>query len=103
MALAQGTDSVLMDEPTTFLDISHQLSFMQTARSMAASGKAVVIVLHDLCMALKWADTLAVMRSGEILYLGSPGEVFESGALSEAMDVDVRRVQTGEGWQYYYA
>ena len=103
MALAQGTDSVLMDEPTTFLDISHQLSFMQTARSMAASGKAVVIVLHDLCMALKWADTLAVMRSGEILYLGSPAEVFESGALSEAMDVDVRRVQTGEGWQYYYA
>lgn len=103
MALAQGTDSVLMDEPTTFLDISHQLSFMQTARSMAASGKAVVIVLHDLCMALKWADTLAVMRSGELICLGSPAEVFESGALSEAMDVDVRRVQTGEGWQYYYA
>ena len=76
---------------------------MQTARSMAASGKAVVIVLHDLCMALKWADTLAVMRSGEILYLGSPAEVFESGTLSEAMDVDVRRVQTDEGWQYYYA
>ena len=76
---------------------------MQTARSMAASGKAVVIVLHDLCMALKWADTLAVMRSGELICLGSPGEVFESGALSEAMDVDVRRVRTGEGWQYYYA
>ena len=76
---------------------------MQTARSMAASGKAVVIVLHDLCMALKWADTLAVMRSGELICLGSPAEVFESGALSEAMDVDVRRVPTDEGWQYYYA
>ena len=103
MALAQETTSVLMDEPTAFLDIPHQLAVMDTARSLAKEGRAVVLVLHDLTLALKRADAVAVMRSGELLGFGSGEEVYESGALGEAMGVAIRRTMTPDGWQYYYA
>ena len=103
MALAQETTSVLMDEPTAFLDIPHQLAVMDTARSLAEEGRAVVLVLHDLTLALKRADAVAVMRSGELLGFGSGEEVYESGALGEAMGVAIRRTMTPDGWQYYYA
>lgn len=102
MALAQETSSVLMDEPTAFLDAAHQLAVMDTARQLADEGRAVVLVLHDLCLALKCADMLAVMRSGEVLCAGTCGEVYASGALKEAFGVEVRRVETPDGWQYYY-
>ena len=75
MALAQETTSVLMDEPTAFLDIPHQLAVMDTARSLAEEGRAVVLVLHDLTLALKRADAVAVMRSGELLGFGSGEEL----------------------------
>ncbi len=102
MALAQETESVLMDEPTAFLDIAHQLSVMDTARALAGEGHAVVLVLHDLCLALKRADTLVVMRSGEVVCAGTPDEVYASGALDEVMQVSLRRAMTPDGWQYYY-
>ena len=103
MALAQETASVLMDEPTAFLDVGHQLAVMDTARSLAGEGRAVVLVLHDLCLALKRADTLAVMAGGALAACGTPGEVYASGALDEVFNVKIRRALTPEGWQYYYA
>ena len=102
MALAQETGSVLMDEPTAFLDIGHQLAVMDTARTLAAGGRAAVLVLHDLCLALRCADELAVMCSGAVICSGTADEVYASGALKEAFGVDVRRVMTPDGWQYYY-
>ena len=60
-------------------------------------------MLHDLTLALKRADAVAVMRSGELLGFGSGEEVYESGALGEAMGVAIRRTMTPDGWQYYYA
>lgn len=103
MALAQDTGTVLMDEPTTFLDVAHQLAVMDTAAQLAADGKAVVLVLHDLCLALKRAGTLAVLDSGRVSFAGTPDEVYASGALDRAMGVRIRRTMTPEGWQYYYA
>ena len=60
MALAQETPAVFMDEPTTFLDVRHQMDVMRTARGLADGGKAVVLVSHDLCQALRTADRVAV-------------------------------------------
>lgn len=102
MVLAQDTPVVLMDEPTTFLDIAHQIQLMDQARFLAGQGKTVVMVLHDLSMALQRADHLAVMAGGRILCQGSAEEVYGSGCLDRAFGVSVRRVPTDAGWQYYY-
>ena len=102
MALAQDTPVVLLDEPNTYLDIAHQIRMMELARLLAEEGKAVVLVLHDLTMALEWADRLVVMGEGTVLTQGTPEEVFQSGCLSQAFGVTVNRVRTEQGWKYYY-
>lgn len=102
MALAQDTPVVVMDEPTTYLDIAHQFRMMEQARLLAERGKTVVLVLHDIALALKCADNIAVMHSGRILTSGDPDTVFESGCLETAFGVRVERVETSAGWQYYY-
>lgn len=102
MALAQDTPVVLMDEPTTFLDVSHQLQTMQQARFLADSGKTVVMVLHDLPLAMQTADYLAVMEKGKLVCFGESEEVFTSGCLNRVFGVNVNRFYTEKGWQYYY-
>lgn len=102
MALAQDADTVLLDEPTTYLDIRHQLDVMHTAAQLAARGKAVVLVLHDLCLALSSAHRLAVLDGGRLQCVGSPQTVFASGVLDRVFQVPIRRTQTAAGWRYYY-
>ena len=101
MALAQDTPVILMDEPTTYLDISHQLRVMELARRLAAEGKAVVLVLHDLSLALQTADVVAVMSEGEFVSVGTPDEVYESGVLDDVFGVKVCRMETENGWKYF--
>ena len=103
MALAQDTPVVLLDEPNSFLDISHQLQLMDLAKRLAAEGKTVVPVLHDLSLALEWADSIAVFREGRCLLQGSPEAVFHSGCLSDAFGVRVQRMHTPYGWKYYFS
>ena len=102
MAIAQDTPVILMDEPTSFLDISHQLRLMEVARELAREGKAVVLVLHDLSLAMRTADVLVVMKEGRILQTGSPKQVYQSGVLQEAFDVQVMQVDTEYGAQYFF-
>lgn len=101
MALAQDTPVVLLDEPNTFLDIGHQLQLMAHAKALAAAGKTVVPVLHDLAMAMDCADSLVVLSHGTRLFQGSPEEVFLSGSLDAAFGVHVNRMYTDNGWKYY--
>ena len=91
-----------MDEPTTYLDIRHQMQMMQIARSLAEQGKAVVLVLHDLRMALQEADKIALMKEGELLNVGSPEKLYESGLLDQVFGVKVYKMETPHGVQYYY-
>ena len=101
MALTQDTPVILFDEPTTYLDISHQLQMMEHARFLCREGKTVVMVLHDLPMALKLADRIAVMQDGRITACGTPEEIYASQCLDAVFGVGLRRVQTDDGWQYY--
>ena len=103
MALAQEAQTLLMDEPTAFLDISHQLALMDTAASLAREGRAVVMVLHDLALALRRADRLAVLSAGELLAEGTPEEICTLGVIDRAFNVTLRRVDTPDGEQYYFA
>lgn len=73
--LAQRTDVVLLDEPTAALDLRHQEDVMLVARSLAAAGRAVVVVLHDLSLAAARADRIAMVDGGRIVSVGTPEEV----------------------------
>lgn len=102
MALAQDANAVLLDEPTTYLDISHQLRLLEMTRALAGKGKAVVMVLHDLPLVMRWADRVAVLENGTLADLGGPEEVFARGSLDRVFGVKLSRFRTETGWQYYY-
>lgn len=101
MALAQSTGTILLDEPTTFLDAAHQLRLLHMVRQLAGEGKAVALVLHDLSHALRTADRVAVMQEGRLHCIGTPDEVFTSGILEQVFSVRICRHATKNGWQYY--
>ncbi len=103
MALAQDTPVVLLDEPTTFLDIAHQLQLLRTARALADAGKTVVLVLHDLALALRHADRLAVLDGGRLVCADTPDAIYASGCLQTVFGVRIERTETGQGPQYFYA
>lgn len=84
MLLAQQTPIMLLDEPTTFLDIAHQYELMELLRDFHEEGKTVVAVLHDLNQAARYADHLIVMKKGEVITSGVPEEV-----LTKEMVADV--------------
>lgn len=87
MALAQDTDVILMDEPTTFLDIKNQFELMDRARTLANSGKTIIMILHDFELVLKYADHVVLMNSGSVRKEGSAREVLESENLKETFGV----------------
>lgn len=100
MALAQNTQTILLDEPTSFLDIGHQIQVMELCRNLAAGGKAVAVVLHDLPLALEYADRIALMADGRVRAFGTPEEVLETKLLDAVFGVRVCRVQTPLGMRY---
>lgn len=76
MALAQETELLLLDEPTTFLDINHQVEVLDLLTDLVQQrGRTVVAVLHDLNLACRYADHIVAMRDGKIAASGAPGEV----------------------------
>lgn len=102
LLLAQDTPVVLMDEPTTYLDVSGQLETMALARELARQGKTVVMVIHDLCLALEWADELLVLEKGRAAAQAAPKELLAAGVLEQAMGISIGQVEAGGRTRYYY-
>ncbi|GHU37979.1 ferric citrate ABC transporter ATP-binding protein FecE [Clostridia bacterium] len=90
MLLAQDADATLLDEPTTYLDIEHQLELTDILKGLKERGKAVAVVLHDLNSAMNTADKIAVMRSGKLIAMDSPQEIARSGVLDDTFGVSIR-------------
>lgn len=89
MVLAQQTPLVLLDEPTTFLDISHQIDVLDLLLDLnAARGATVVMVLHDLNLAARYADHLVAMRAGSIVAAGDPSEVVTAALVQDVFGVE---------------
>ncbi|WP_371480009.1 ABC transporter ATP-binding protein [Kitasatospora sp. NBC_00315] len=89
MALAQGTDILLLDEPTTFLDIAHQVEVLDLVRRLnVEKGRTVVAVLHDLNQAARYADHLVAMRDGRIVAQGAPTEIVTAALVREVFGLE---------------
>ncbi|MFW0787560.1 ABC transporter ATP-binding protein [Gordonia sp. CPCC 206044] len=85
LTLAQETDLLLLDEPTTYLDLAHSVEILDLVHELCKDhGKTVVMVLHDLNLAARYSDSLFVMRSGELVEHGSPSEVITADLLQRA-------------------
>ncbi|SDF88705.1 ABC transporter ATP-binding protein [Klenkia brasiliensis] len=93
MALAQGTDLLLLDEPTTYLDLSHQIDVLELiARLHAERGRTVAVVLHDLNLAARYAHRLVAMKHGVVVASGTPAEVLTEQLLADVFDLEARVV-----------
>jgi len=91
MALAQGTDLLLLDEPTTYLDVAHQMDLLELLRDLNASrGTTIVMVLHELNPAARFADHLFAMRDGRIVAAGTPAEVLTEETVREVFGLPCR-------------
>ena len=101
MALAQSADHILLDEPTTYLDIGNRLQLMRTLQALARDGKCVLTVLHDVSLAMEFADEIAVIENGHLAAYGTPESVFEKCLIDRIFGVRLSRVATQNGYSYY--
>ncbi|GAA1991675.1 ABC transporter ATP-binding protein [Isoptericola halotolerans] len=93
MVLAQETDVVLLDEPTTFLDVTHQVELLDLLHDLNRErGTTVVMVLHELNLAARYADHLVVMCAGRVVAEGAPSDVIDEATVLEAFGLDAKVV-----------
>ncbi|HPT83465.1 MAG TPA: heme ABC transporter ATP-binding protein [Limnochordia bacterium] len=92
-ALAQETEVLLLDEPTTHLDLEHQVNTCRLLRERSAQGLTVVAVLHDLNLAASFCDWVFVLAGGCLMEEGPPGEVFTPELISRVFNVTVPSLQ----------
>nr|WP_245679652.1 ABC transporter ATP-binding protein [Actinomadura hibisca] len=94
MALAQDTGLLLLDEPTTYLDLAHQVEVLELVRRLHEDdGRTVVMVLHDLNLAARYARRLVAMRDGRIVARGAPAEVLTEELLAEVFGLPAKVIE----------
>ena len=98
MVLAQETDHVLLDEPLNNLDMKHSVQMMQFLRSACRElGRTIIIVLHDINFAARYADHICAMTNGEVNVFGTPQEVIQDDVLTGIFGTDVQVLETEYG------
>ncbi len=102
MALAQDTDYILLDEPTTYLDISNQVELMKILRSLADRGKGIVAVMHDLPLAFGFSDRIAVIKGAKIAAFDTPQKICDSGIVQEVFGIDLQYSPAEKSYHYKY-
>jgi iron complex transport system ATP-binding protein len=104
-ALAQTPMALLLDEPTTYLDIEHQISLYRLLRDLAAQGVLVITITHDLNLASTFSSRIVLLRSGEVAADGTPGQVLRPATLREVFRVEatVQPGPAGRPWIAYGA
>ena len=102
-ALAQDPSVLLLDEPTTFLDLKHQVATYSLLQSLAGKGMAVIAVTHDLNLAASYADRMVVLSKGRIATDGKPADILQAKLLREVFEVEleVREGPAGKPWVFY--
>ena len=97
MTLAQGTGLLLLDEPTTYLDLAHAVEVLDLVDDLHESGRTVVMVLHDLNLAARYSDHLVVMRDGAVLAQGAPRDIVTAELMREAFGLRAQVIEDPVG------
>ncbi len=91
MALAQKTDILLLDEPTTYLDMAHQIEVLKIVQKINKEhGCTIVMVLHEINQAARFSDTILAMKSGEVLANGKPKEIMTAAYLEKIFNIQAK-------------
>lgn len=102
MALAQDSDYILLDEPTAYLDISHQLELMKTLRKLSADGKGIVAVLHDLPLAFAFSDSIVLLNGGKVVAQGCPKDIYNTPIIREVFGIELDYINQEKSYRYKY-
>lgn len=102
MTLAQDCDYIVLDEPTTYLDIKGQRQFMDMVLSLKEQGKTIILVLHDLAQALQISDTLVIMQDRKIAATGTPEECLGQHIIEDVFDVHLKSFSDDDGCYYFF-
>ena len=100
MLLAQNTDIVFLDEPVTFLDINYQLELMEIIKELKNNGKTVIMVIHDINLAMSYSDKIIAMKNGRIVFGGKPTKMCESNVLESIFGIKAN--YSYENKQYFF-
>jgi ABC-type cobalamin/Fe3+-siderophores transport system ATPase subunit len=95
--LVQATPILLLDEPTAFLDLRHRVHVLRLVRGLARAGQAVLVVSHDLGLAARFCDRLALLSAGEVLSAGAPTEVLTPAHLRGAFGIEATVFRAPDG------
>ncbi len=101
MALAQSSEVLLLDEPTTYLDISYQLEFLKLIDELKGEGKTIVVVLHDINSAVQISDEIILMNKGKRIFSGSPERLLDTGDIDSVFGIKSASVNI-EGRRYVF-
>ncbi|WAL41469.1 ABC transporter ATP-binding protein [Brevibacterium sp. BRM-1] len=96
MVLAQQTDILMLDEPTTYLDITHQIEVLDLAADLQRQGRTVLVVLHDLNLAFRYATHIVLMREGRIVAQGRPNDIVTAEAIEAVFGLRSRIIPDPE-------
>lgn len=102
MALVQDAPILLLDEPTTFLDISAQIELMELLKQLTREGKTVVVVLHDLNLALQYAEEIVLMENGIMRQCKPPKDILKTGILEEVFCIQIHTIKDEKDKEYYH-
>jgi ABC-type cobalamin/Fe3+-siderophores transport system ATPase subunit len=102
MVLAQDTDIIFLDEPTTYLDVNHQLEILEIVKVLKKMGKTIIMVLHDLNNALSYSDQVCLLENGEVVIYDSPQAVYDSKEIDRIFKVNSHQVEVGEEGRKQY-
>lgn len=99
MIFAQDAEYILLDEPAAYLDISYKFEIMEILNKMK-STKALIIVMHDIDIALKYSDKILVLNNGENAFFGTPDELLETDIINKVFGIECLKIQTDNGFEY---
>lgn len=99
MALAQDTDYILLDEPTAYLDIAHQLDLMKLLKELVNMGKGVISVMHDIPLALDFSDNIVAIGNGSVVADAMPSKICNMSVIGEMFGVKISQISDNK---FYY-
>jgi len=102
MAIAQESDIIMLDEPTTFLDINHQLQVLELVQNLKEKmNKTIIMVLHDINQAARYSDRIVVLKEGAMIHEGSPEDVVTEEILEDVFRIHARILKDKDHGKYF--